>query len=149
MGIEKSMIREKENAMTLGEHHRTCSHPGCSRQGRRLDPRIRNDNGKPLRVNSGGKILCEPHYRRLIKYGNPEMGPPMVRGNPRRVSDQNCRVGWCNDNVKARGLCNKHYYQAYRLKEKTGGDIGAAVDQVIRTATRSGLPTGEEGRMSA
>lgn len=61
-----------------------------------------------------GKVLaqglCNKHYRRMKKHGNPMTVTRSVDQNP----PKECSVDGCSTKPKAKGLCRQHYLQNWR-----------------------------------
>ena len=51
--------------------------------------------------------LCKAHYHKLRRYGNPLYKKPTAIKKP-------CTIDGCSENIKAKGLCQKHYLRYYR-----------------------------------
>lgn len=75
---------------------RTCSVEGCDRE-----------------VASRG--MCNAHYIRVRKYGNPHKGGPLIT----RQYRDHCRVDGCVRPVRGQGMCNAHY-----LRHRRNGSPG-------------------------
>ena len=60
---------------------------------------------------------CEPHYRRLLKYGDPTAGRMFkgIRGN------QPCTIENCTNLINSDGLCELHYHRRSRYGDPLGG----------------------------
>jgi ribosomal protein S10 len=66
--------------------------------------------------------LCEMHYRRLIRTGDP--GPASQRGEMVAT----CKAPSCDNSAEARGYCHGHYLRLLR--------IGEADERPLRQAGR-------------
>jgi len=66
---------------------------------------------------------CRPHYRRMMKYGDP-------LGKPSEKPHNNCEVAGCDAKTRSKSssLCMKHYHRKYRH-----GDVEAEY-RTIKTA---------------
>jgi 5-methylcytosine-specific restriction endonuclease McrA len=62
-------------------------------------------------VQNGVLGLCQPHTDRLKGYGSPEVGPPVERAT-------GCLIDGCDRHYYARGLCRKHYTQAFGVRRQ-------------------------------
>lgn len=63
---------------------------------------------------------CRPHYRRLLKYGNPLA--------MRQLKPQlNCTIDGCEKKARTKtsALCEMHYHRRYR-----GGEVGSAAEKI-------------------
>jgi hypothetical protein len=60
--------------------------------------------------------FCEIHYRRFLKYGNPEAGR-MIKG----MKGKPCTIDDCTNGIDTDGLCKAHYYRRQRYGDPTAG----------------------------
>lgn len=93
--------------------------------------------------------LCNGHYKRLRKLGDPLAGGPVAAG----PAVMKCSVGDCDDSVLSRGWCNKHYSAwkkhgdpLYHDQRRSAAPPPCAVDGCGRPSRNAGLCAGHYTR---
>lgn len=76
-----------------------------------------NITGKiPSGKNRFIKGLCNKHYLKLYRHGNPNYSKPLI-------TNRNCFHKSCTKKILARGYCSGHYWQKFTKKLKFTIDI--------------------------
>jgi hypothetical protein len=89
----------------------TCSVPDCGRA-------------------NNAKGLCQPHYNRLRRLGDPLAGAP-IRSTKR---PQTCVVDGCNDPRSRADMCRKHQWRTTRYGSP---DLPSRADKIMRCVETS------------
>jgi hypothetical protein len=73
--------------------------------------------------------FCEPHYYRLVKFGDPKAGSPIRTVNPGAL----CSIDGCNNPSRARGFCSKHHarWRKHGDPDFTKHEYGKAKDWTV------------------
>lgn len=65
------------------------------------------------------KGLCEMHYARLLRHGDPTIA---TRVRASRLLDDSCKVSGCAGTLEASGFCNKHYLRFKKFGDPNYGN---------------------------
>lgn len=61
----------------------------------------------------GNQVYCSKHYKRWYRHGDPNIVLHAWTKNPKK-----CLINKCVNVPRSLGLCEKHYYQKYRLENR-------------------------------